>query len=248
MNYLSCLSILLILPLWSGCSLFGSESSYNPEVEPGVYRFDFETEAQGWTPIFVGYFVGGEEGFNLSVDHRSLPEQIDGEQKGLFISGDNQSDGLGMHFKRRIEGLEANTLYRLTFEVEIASQVGSGCGGLGGSPGESVNVVAAALSTEPAKTKEGNVYDFNKAVQKELRLPYDQSQPPVLGNIANDLSCEESLDRGQPFRLKRLESTSDYWTVRTDEAGRAWLLVGTSSGFEGITSLYYNEITVYFEQ
>jgi len=238
-----------LFPLLAGCSLFGSDSAYDPEVKPGVYRFDFETGSQGWESIFVGYFVGGEDDFELDSDHRALPDPLDTGQGALFMSGDNQSDGLGMHVKRRIEGLEPDAHYQVAFEVEIASQVGTGCVGGGGPPGEGVSVVTAALSAEPTKVRaeEGNAYVFNEAVARALGVPYDRTQPPLLGNIANDLSCEESFERGEPFRLKRLESVQDFWRVQADEEGGVWLLVGTTSAFEGKTSLYYNEITVRFE-
>ncbi|MEO0332641.1 MAG: hypothetical protein AAF223_13330 [Bacteroidota bacterium] len=33
--------------------------------------------------------------------------------------------------------------------------------------------------------------------------------------------------------------------VRTDDEGACWLIVGTDSGFEGTTTLYYNRISVF---
>jgi len=32
-------------------------------------------------------------------------------------------------------------------------------------------------------------------------------------------------------------------TVEADDAGRVWLIVGTDSGFEGLTALYYARIS-----
>ena len=47
---------------------------------------------------------------------------------------------------------------------------------------------------------------------------------------------------GGAYRLKRLEKPAESVEVVADPAGRVWLLVGTDSGYEGITSLYYTLI------
>jgi hypothetical protein len=56
----------------------------------------------------------------------------------LFISGVNRSDDLFMYWKGQIVGLSPGTSYRASIEVEFATNVPSGCVGVGGSPGESV--------------------------------------------------------------------------------------------------------------
>jgi len=236
-----------LFPLLASCSLFGSDSAYDPEVEPGVYQFDFETGSQGWESLFAAYFVEYADQFELEADHRSLPASLDASQEALFISGNNASDALYMFFKRHIEELKPNTTYQVAFEVEIASQVGTGCVGGGGAPGESVDVMGLALPSEPTKVEQETMYVLNESTRESIRTDWERERSSLLGNITNDLSCEESFERGGPFRLKRLESAQDFWRVQADEEGGVWLLVGTSSGFEGKTSLYYNEITVRFE-
>jgi hypothetical protein len=34
--------------------------------------------------------------------------------------------------------------------------------------------------------------------------------------------------------------------VRTDSNGRAWVFVGTDSGYEGVQTLYYTKIKLFF--
>lgn len=251
------LMLYLPLALWAGCS--GAGPDYDPEIEPGVFQFDFETGTQGWEPIFTGIPVDKENGGDYTehveteTGHRSLPEEVDERQKALFIHGFTGSSGMGLFFKRRIEGLTPGATYQVHFEVKMATRVPSGCLGAGGGSGSTL-AIAAAVATEPARTlEEGryiNTYVFEKATKEALDFPFSFSEeaPPVLGTTINGIPCGEAQDRGNPFRMKRFDSGSDFWTVRADESGRVWLLVGTWSVHQGPLSYYYDEITVRFEK
>ncbi len=65
----------------------------------------------------------------------------------------------------------------------------------------------------------------------------------VLGNVANSLPCEGS----QRWELKQVSGTGQAIEVTSDRAGAVWFFVGTDSGFEATTSLYYTWITAAFE-
>ena len=54
----------------------------------------------------------------------------------------------------------------------------------------------------------------------------------VLGNVAH----QEVVNR--EYRIKTLDGLDLPVTVEADDAGRVWLVVGTDSGFEGLTALY----------
>lgn len=45
------------------------------------------------------------------------------------------------------------------------------------------------------------------------------------------------------FRLKTLNRMDSPVVVKADDSGGAWLIVGTDSGFEGLTRLYYDRIS-----
>ena len=49
---------------------------------------------------------------------------------------------------------------------------------------------------------------------------------------------------GTTFELMTLDTTGLNLTAATDESGTLWVFVGTDSGFEGATTLYYNTIDV----
>ena len=58
-----------------------------------------------------------------------------------------------------------------------------------------------------------------------------------LGDVS--LASEEYV-----YKLIRRNKSSDSNVVMTDQNGKLWVVVGTWSGFEGITTLYYTRIKI----
>jgi hypothetical protein len=203
--------------------------------------FDFADGRQGWTAGFADYPAGQEDFFDLQNAYAPLPAPL-GPASALFISGDNHSDDLFMYFTRRLDGLEPNALYDATFDVEIATDVPFGCGGVGGSPGESVWLKAGAVTTEPQTVLDelGN-----------LRLTIDKGNQAVggaaalvLGTIENSTPCEAGT---RPWELKAFTHPGAPLPVRADAEGAVWLLMGTDSGFEAVTAIFYTLVAARFE-
>jgi hypothetical protein len=205
------------------------------------FDFNFCDGSQGWVAEFSDYPAGDSAVYGLASDYRRLPLPLN-TRSGLFISGFNRSDDLFMYLKTRVSGLEPSAPYQVSFIVEFATDVPTGCGGAGGSPGESVYVKAGASSVEP-----------NSSVDQLgwLRMNIDKGNQStsganavVIGNVANSTLCEQNIRR---YEIKRLRSPRPV-LVTTDETGSAWLLVGTDSGFEGPTTLYYTRVTAEFSK
>jgi hypothetical protein len=68
---------------------------------------------------------------SLVADYRPRPAPLDTSQSALYIAGTNRSDDLWMQYKTEV-ALPADTNYRVSFRVEIATNVPSGCVGVGG--------------------------------------------------------------------------------------------------------------------
>lgn len=66
----------------------------------------------------------------------------------------------------------------------------------------------------------------------------------VLGTIANTVS-----DCGEPRWESKTLSTSltNLLSVKTDEKGVIWVLIGFDSGFEALSQLYYQRLSVNLE-
>ena len=167
-----------------------------------------------------------------------MPAPLDTSKSALYIAGTNRSDDLFMYYKGQVR-VGPRTTYSISFEVQIATHVPSGCGGVGGAPGEDVTVKAGASTAEPEATVAGGF----------LRMNVDKGQQSqgganalVLGDVANSRRCEEPLQ----WELKRLAAGS--LPVTTDDSGRLWLFVGTDSGFESRTAIYYTRVTARLER
>ena len=148
-------------------------------------------------------------------------------------------DDLFMFIKHAVTGLQADTAYRVSFYIEFASAAPSNCAGIGGAPGESVWLKAGASTVEPVAT----LRDEN------IRLNVDKggqstggSDAIVTGNIANGIPCEEA--EGRFVLLSRTAQLPN--PVRTDLSGTLWTFLGTDSGFEGTTEIYYAFIAILF--
>ena len=125
--------------------------------------------------------------------------------------------------------------------MSFASDAPSGCAGVGGAPGESVWLKVGASAEKPVPVE----------VDGETRLSVDKGNQAqggeaagVAGVIANGIPCEEALAQDPPpYAFVTLSHTMAE-PVTTTAAGTLWLLVGTDSGFESRTSLYYDRIDV----
>jgi hypothetical protein len=204
--------------------------------------FDFSDGSQGWVAAFADYPANADiASYKLASGYRQLPAPLE-SRSGFFISGDNHSDDLFMYLKRRVSGFDPNADYQVSFVVEFATDVPTGCGGVGGSPGESVFVKAGVSNVEPISFVNENSW-FQMNIDKG-----NQSQSGtnavVIGNVANSTLCEQNIRR---YEIKQL-STVQPVLVTTDATGSVWLLVGTDSGFEAVTSLYYTHIRADFSK
>lgn len=199
-----------------------------------TFTYDFETDNDGWIAGFSDYPADWEEDrFEFEFEHADLPESVNESGKSLFISGRNISDDLFMFLKREITGLKANHEYQVTVEIELASQYPEESVGIGGSPGGSVYLKAGGSTEEPLTVEENG----------EIRMNIDKgnqsqggSDMQVLGNIGipGDVFAYELIQRDNKDQPQQL---------RSDSEGNLWIIVGTDSGFEGTTTLYYNSIT-----
>jgi len=206
------------------------------EGENGVFDFQFTTGTHGWTTGFADYPAGEEQRYQLAAGHEKLPAPLDQSRRGILLSGMNHSDDLFMFLKRQLTGLQPETEYDIEISVEFATNAAQGCVGVGGSEGESVVIKAGASAAEP-----DTVVDSNGMVRLNLDKG-NQLEPGtnaiVLGNIANSSDdCHNA-----PYELKTLDSGDQELTATTDKDGRLWLFVGSESGFEAKTTLYYTRI------
>ncbi len=136
--------------------------------------------------------------------------------------------------KRQVDGLRPNTAYSVSVSLDLVTNVPAGLFGIGGSPGESVFVKAGASTVEPT-TVEDNIGYLRMNIDKGNQANGGESMV-VLGNVAH------AAVTGEEYRTKTLDNTDRPVKVTTDSEGRVWLIVGTDSGFEGLSAFYFARI------
>jgi hypothetical protein len=220
----------LALLLVQACGGGGGGSPSPPPPPPR--DFSFAEGRDSWEAQYADYAPGQETGIAFASSHGPLPQPL-AHLNGYRLFSNNQSDDVFMYVYGRIEGLSPNQAYRLSFTVRFATNAPPGCPGIGGAPGESVYVKAGATTREPGNVVENGkvITNFDKGDQSGAG-----ARSLVLGNIARSSgACDTTL----PFELKTLSSDSATLRAQADEGGRLWIFLGTDSGFEGPTEIFY---------
>ena len=201
------------------------------------FLWNFNNDLQNWQGDFADYPVADAPIYDLEVDYRAIPNGLESGRKVLFLRGDNHSDDLFMYAKRRLTGLEPNASYAVSLDVTIASDSPGGCFGIGGAPGESVFFKAGATTVEPLAEPDNEGWlrmTIDKGNQSQ-----DGADMKLLDHIAVETDCNNP-----DFLLKRLTNADQPIFLETDDAGSGWLILGTDSGFEGATAVYFTSIRI----
>jgi hypothetical protein len=203
--------------------------------------FTFATDAQGWNGGFTDLSPEQVNDVGFMFEHRELPAESGLTGGALFISGKNVSDDLFMYIARPVTGLLPETTYAITFEVELLSDAPAGCVGVGGAPGESVYVKVGAAGQQPGRVTDASGR-FHLNVDKGNQST-GGANARMVGNVTNGMTdCTTAVYR----RITR-DNLANPLLITSDSQGELWLFVGTDSGFESTTALYYDSIHVVLE-
>jgi len=205
-----------------------------------THTFDFSREMGDWEVDFSDFPANPADStdYELESAYTDRPANLGANLKSIMISGNNHSDDLFMFMKRKITGLSPNTDYAIVFDVELASNAPKGAAGIGGAPGESVFLKAGAIGMEPKAVIDKNQHVLN--VDKGNQATPGESTV-MLGDIAVTPYAEAYA------LITRTNSGSQSpFVARTNSKGELWLIVGTDSGFEGVTTVYYTRVNVIF--
>jgi hypothetical protein len=203
-----------------------------------VLDFTFNESSRGWLPEFTDYSLATAS-LQRIAEIRPLPGYPP-QYRGYFLQSMNRSDDVFMFLKRELgseDGVQSGHLYSISVYTLLLSEAGSNCVGIGGAPGESVYFKSGVSLDEPVPTLANSGFvALNADKGNQASGGRDAG---VAGNIANGIPCEE------PRRWVLLERLYHHpRLVRTHERGRLWVFVGTDSGYEGLTALYYYRIVV----
>jgi len=244
------LSVLLAATFVLGATACdGSDSPTAPAPGELEFQSDFtltdengQLDAAAWEYGFANYSPLQEEIMEFAAGHEPLPAPLVGDpgegDHGLFIGATNRSDDVFMFWTSRMDGLEPGATYQVRFRVRFATDSPAGCVGIGGPPGEAVWVKAGASSVRPEAVlvNSGQAGYWQMNIDKGNQSVGGQDAI-ILGDVANTAS--ECVDE-RVWEMKTLESADPFQVTAADD-GSIWFIVGTDSGFEGRTELYYTQ-------
>ena len=209
-----------------------------PRLPVAIYlTFDFNNGENGWVAGFADYSPI-TDGMDLQSGIAPIPVEA-ASGSGFMLHGNNHSDDLFMFLKRRIgaaEGVRPFGQYVIDYEIRLVSPAPQGCGGIGGAPGESVYLKAGGSGPEPRVDLVDGHYRMTVDIGAQSQ---GGTAASLVSDITNGLPCT-----GYPLYAPIVRSHRHAQVVQAGPDGTLWLLVGTDSGFEGITTLYYQQIDV----
>lgn len=218
----------------------------SPSQAPNVMvRDDFRSGAEGWEAGFSDYSPANDANGSMELDSgiRQLPPEISGHGSAFYVTGHNRSDDLFMFLKKKLtseDGIRPNQTYEVFYRVTVASNAGGEqCAGIGGHPGFSVYLKVGGAGVEP------QVLLIDKGTGPFYYLNLDKGNQSASGfaaTVAGHISTgSDQCYSGAPFH-SLVREQRHLQVVTADSVGTVWLLVGTDSGFEGKTELYYQSV------
>jgi hypothetical protein len=224
----SCILLPLFLLILSGCAKTDKPIDYRE------YSYNFNTGTQGWDSLFSDYPRGEESFYELEFAFTHLPEPLDTTIRAIKVSGNNHSDDLLSFIATRISQLIPNAVYKVTFDINMASNVATNSAGIGGSPDLALGV--GGLGYQPANALDGaNWYRTNFISLLQSKESNNVMQ--MIGTIGVQ-------DTTTTYTLINRNNINNPINLVTNDFGELWLMIGTDSGFEGITTLYFKTITI----
>src|SRR5437588_7124525 len=226
---------------------FNSVSLAQGAASPVTRSFDFRNGALGWQAGFARYTPVSykpDDPYPPLAEIRNLPSELGIDGTGFYVQGNNHSDALVMFLKRRLssaDGIVAGQTYQVNFTVIFASAAQSGCFGAGGSPGDSVMLRDGVSPAEPLALLDTSgpfsFFGMNIDIGGQRK---DGLAASASGTIANGIPCSSA----SPSYVSIQQTHQHTSLVNANSKGDLWLFVGTDSGFEGPTGIYYQRIDV----
>lgn len=213
-----------------------------------IHVCTFESGSAGLLPAFCDYSLGSEEHSVHSLDFlaevRKLPKEVEvpgKDRNAYYIQSFNSPDDIFMYLKgvlTRADGVLPNKDYKLAFQIDFASDA-TDCPGSGGSPssvwlkagGSAIEPIPVLLPDDPHSYLSINV---DKGHQME-----GGKNLGLIGSIWNGQQCGE-----EPRYILLRREYEHPFPIRSSAGQVLWFAVGTESGFEALTGIYYHSITV----
>jgi len=210
----------------------------NPELRCGGFEefertvsFSLDAGPGQWQAEFADFSDAQVDLLETEAEWTTVPEPM-ADRRGFKLAGTNRSDDLAMLLKHPVGGLQPDTEYAVELEMTFATAVPADCVGIGGAPGEAVNVKLGAAPIEPMVVEENGDFRFNIDKGNQTSSGDDAIR---VGDLTNgQTGCPDDFI----WRPKAVSTRGQAFTARSDAQGRMWVYGLTDSGFEGRSALF----------
>ncbi len=202
-------------------------------------HYTFDQTDEGWKGAFADLPVDYDPSiFELQYARELLPLSGNKMNYGLKLKGMNRSDDLFMFVTKKVEGLEPNKVYGAELSFKLYTNQAGGMVGIGGAPGEAVTIKAGVVNKEPLVIEEddggGHVY-YRMNIDKGNQVG-EGADMKAVGNMVK--SNDETEDY-EPVEMR-------YSTTLTSNAqGELFVIIGSDSGYEGLTVFYLDDMKLH---
>ncbi|WP_309122539.1 copper amine oxidase N-terminal domain-containing protein [Paenibacillus sp.] len=220
----------------------GTASIAVPNASKSTHlAFDFSKGDGGWKTGVADLPVDyQDQDFQISAKAASVTLSDGSEKPGMMLSGMNRSDDLFMFMSKKLgsaEGLKPNTEYEVKLRFDLATSEAESSMGIGGSPASSVYVKAGVVDREPSVIEDRADSHYRLNLDKGNQST-DGKEVALLGNLAKPDAEKDG------FQMKRFEKT---FQIKSNANGELYVLLGTDSGYEGLTTIYFTNVDLTIE-
>lgn len=224
--------LFILFAIFSSCGL---EDDKDAALRIFTRDFDFNVSEHEWQAGFADYPADPADSTLFELKH-AYTEPIESKltKRSVMLSGKNVNRDLFMFLKKKIENLQPNTDYTMTFTVELASDLNETLPFSGGA----VYLKAGASHAEPKSLIEDGNYVMN----------IDKGNGESAGEdmiLLGDLFTA-SANTGYALITRNNAMANSRYVARTNSNGELWLIIGTDASSEGTTKVFYTRISVVF--
>lgn len=194
--------------------------------------YDFNLSTWGWEADFTDYPIDAapqaDTIYHWDAKYATAPSLYEGAM-ALKLSCDNKSGDVFMFIKKKVAGLQPNTIYSLVYNVDVISDAGKGDG---------IILKAGASFIEPQKVIHDQRYELNldKGTNSE-----SGSDLFILGSL--DATSDEV---GYLYTSFNNATAPRRFTLKSNNLGEIWLIIGTESNAPGINSVFFTKLQIIF--
>lgn len=216
----------------------GNEPTQNNK-QSLLLTYSFAESANGFSIDTADHDVKHPSNETITSAIAPLPSPYE-YRKGIMFQWHNYSDDIKGFIKKKVTGLNQNSMFLVDFRVDVLTFMSENCAGIGGMPGASVRVKSSLLIREPQKITN------SESGPLMYRIDIDDGQSGgadviLLGHIGLPIACDDNFFENPIWEIKSLMNDQSF-AFTTDSKGEAWIYVSIDSGFEGRSTFYLTEV------